>query len=430
MLESSISDLLEVSNVKASATIGKIDIEHNGHPPSAEKLTSLFKVNGYEFSTNPFFGSKRVWPYLIGLALVMAFIGFNKLGWSSAFNITEESPAFLFLIFGLIAGLSTCAALVGGIVLSISDEFAKMQIGEKTLLGETLPHLQFNFGRLVSFTAIGFVFGAVGSQLRFSPIFTAILVVVISLTMFWLGLQMLGVKFAQKIHIGLPKRFTQNITKKDKSAGRLVAFGIGALTVLLPCGFTLTAEGVAILSGSPVRGALIMMMFVLGTMPVLMIIGVTSAKLHENPARAKIFSTIAGIVVLFFAMYNISNQLNVLGINVSALSAKPSQAKEVLQDRDLPPLENGKQVIIMNASAHGYSPNYFKVRAGIPVHWEITDTGTSGCTNAIISFKLFKDQISLTPGETSVKEFTPTMPGRYKFSCWMGMVSGVIEVVK
>jgi plastocyanin domain-containing protein len=83
----------------------------------------------------------------------------------------------------------------------------------------------------------------------------------------------------------------------------------------------------------------------------------------------------------------------------------------------------------MEASASGYKPNYFKVRARVPVRWEITDSGTSGCTNAIISKDLFDGEIKLTPGQTSVKEFTPTKPGKYKFSCWMGMLSGMIEVV-
>jgi len=90
---------------------------------------------------------------------------------------------------------------------------------------------------------------------------------------------------------------------------------------------------------------------------------------------------------------------------------------------------DGKQIVKMNASSSGYSPNYIKVRVGIPVRWEITDTGTSGCTNAIISNNLFQGPINLTPGQVSVKEFTPTKPGKYRFSCWMGMVTGTIEVV-
>ena len=84
----------------------------------------------------------------------------------------------------------------------------------------------------------------------------------------------------------------------------------------------------------------------------------------------------------------------------------------------------------MNASASGYSPNTFTVKAGQKVRWEITDTGTSGCTNAVIARSLFQGPVNLVPGTTSVKEFTaPTTPGTYRFSCWMGMISGTIEVI-
>ena len=69
------------------------------------------------------------------------------------------------------------------------------------------------------------------------------------------------------------------------------------------------------------------------------------------------------------------------------------------------------------------------MKVGVPVRWEITDTGTSGCTNAVVSKSLFDGPINLTPGQVSVKEFTPEKAGKYKFSCWMGMISGVIEVV-
>lgn len=86
------------------------------------------------------------------------------------------------------------------------------------------------------------------------------------------------------------------------------------------------------------------------------------------------------------------------------------------------------QTIKMDASSSGYKPNYFKVKAGIPVRWEITDTGTSGCTKAIIANGLFDGQISLNPGQVSIKEFTPTKAGKYQFSCWMGMITGIIEV--
>jgi plastocyanin domain-containing protein len=85
----------------------------------------------------------------------------------------------------------------------------------------------------------------------------------------------------------------------------------------------------------------------------------------------------------------------------------------------------------MDASSTGYTPNTFTIKAGQPTRMEITDKGTSGCTNAVIARSLFDGVINLVPGTTSTKEFTaPTTLGRYRFSCWMGMISGTIEVVE
>jgi len=136
---------------------------------------------------------------------------------------------------------------------------------------------------------------------------------------------------------------------------------------------------------------------------------------------------------------NINFQLNVLGIaslsdlgivsNAAKNNSAQNKAGSPRDEAGLPSIVNGQQILKMDASSRGYSPNYFKVRVGIPVRWEITDKGTSGCTNAVISKSLFEGEIPLTPGQTSVKEFTPKKAGKYKFSCWMGMISGIIEVV-
>ncbi|MDP2939942.1 MAG: cupredoxin domain-containing protein, partial [Candidatus Omnitrophota bacterium] len=154
-------------------------------------------------------------------------------------------------------------------------------------------------------------------------------------------------------------------------------------------------------------------------------------KFSQKPHLANKFLKVAGVLVLFFAIFNINAQLNVLGFSsFSDIKLKPNnQSSTNNNEEGLPPVIDGKQVVKMDASSSGYRPNYFKVKAGVPVRWEITDTGTSGCTNAIISRGLFAGEIPLTPGQVSIKEFTPEKPGKYKFSCWMGMVSGIIEVV-
>ena len=190
------------------------------------------------------------------------------------------------------------------------------------------------------------------------------------------------------------------------------------------------------ISGNAIQGGLIMLLFALGTLPMLLIIGLSSVKFLQKPHLSEKFLKIAGVLVLFFALYNINFQLNVLGISsLSDLGINSTQSSNTAQntssknEEGLALIVNGKQILKMDASSRGYSPNYFKVKAGIPVRWEITDKGTSGCTNAVISKNLFEGEIPLTPGQTSIKEFTPEKPGKYKFSCWMGMISGIIEAV-
>jgi len=247
------------------------------------------------------------------------------------------------------------------------------------------------------------------------------------------------------------------VANEKNFRGKYMPMVLGALTFFLPCGFTITSQGLALISGSWLQGGLIMLFFALGTTPVLLAIGLSSLKLLGNQVLANRFLRAAGVLVLFFALFNINNQLNVLGMpsfsDLSLASPVISNVDNVDNNAGVgnannnnrqangsgannsagnsqPPLAMGQQVIKMKASSSGYSPNYFKVLAGASIRWEIEDIGTSGCTNAVIARGLFSGDIPLTPGQTSVKEFTaPQKPGKYKFSCWMGMVSGIIEVV-
>lgn len=246
-----------------------------------------------------------------------------------------------------------------------------------------------------------------------------------------LGLQMLGVKALAKYQLRFPKALTRKFSNEENFQGKFGPLLMGALTFFLPCGFTITSQALALSSGSPIQGALIMGLFALGTVPGLLAIGLGSVKLFSNPKMSQQFSIIAGILVLFFAGSNINSQLSVLGVsNIGDVlgAVSTAQSANAGSVTGLVPVEGGKQIIRMDASSTGYSPSRFKVKVGQVVRMEITDTGTSGCTNAVIS-KLWDGQIPLTEGQTSTKEFTPTKAGVYKFSCWMGMVTGTIEVV-
>ncbi|PIT97538.1 hypothetical protein COT77_01035 [Candidatus Berkelbacteria bacterium CG10_big_fil_rev_8_21_14_0_10_41_12] len=282
---------------------------------------------------------------------------------------------------------------------------------------------------------LGGLFGLLGSTFKLSPTTFSILVVIISAVMILLGLQMLGVKALQKFQISAPKGLTRYIADESHFKGKYMPSILGALTFFLPCGFTITAQSLALISGSFWQGSLIMLTFALGTLPMLAVIGFSSVKFLSSAESSAKFLRVAGTIVVFFALFNINSQMNILGLpslndlKVNSAPASSSGQGVAASEGDLPPIVDGKQVVKMEATSLRYTPDTIKVRAEIPVRWEIKDNGTSGCTNAIISKGLFSDSIALTNGQTSVKEFTPSKPGKYKFSCWMGMVSGTIEVV-
>lgn len=434
LIEKKIISIDGVESVDASASKNQVTIEcTDGKKPSTAKLNHIFSSDKYRFfdSNEKIVNEKTNWSdYLnagaIAAVLIFLFIVLNNSGFSGLVNISAKSSLPVFFLFGLLAGCSTCAALVGGIVLSMSKQW-KEQVSEKNPL---VPHLLFNTGRIISFTFLGGVLGILGNRLQLSFSFTSILVFAVSLMMIFLGLQMLGIK---SLIFSFPKFLSRFSSNENNFKGKYAPFLMGAATFLLPCGFTISAEGVALLSGSAVNGALIMLAFVLGTTIPLMLIGLSSVKFFENKTLAANFSRVAGILILFFALFNINNQLNFWGLpsfnSIKIFAAEAGQSLQNNTDNNLPPLENGKQILKMSASSTGYTPNTLKVRAGVPVTWEITDTGTSGCTSAIIARDFLSEPIQLTPGQISTREFTPTQKGTFRFSCWMGMVNGTIEVI-
>jgi len=438
LIEKKLSGLKEIKSVEASAEKGRVLIVYEGEKPSVDRLNSIFRKENYLFFDQDQLmksaGKKEGSGFFViagaALFIIVGFFILKNSGLAGLVSVNSASSLPMFFLLGLLAGVSSCAALVGGLILSMSKQWLQMYSEKNSTLEKLQPHLMFNAGRIVSYAFLGGVIGAIGSKFQISLTFTSILIIAVSVMMFFLALQMMGVKAFRKFQFTMPKFITRRIADETKFQGKYMPFLMGALTFFLPCGFTITAQGLALISGNAVQGALIMLFFALGTLPALLAIGLSAVKFFQKPHSANKFLKVAGVLVLFFALYNINAQLNVLGFS-SLSDIKLNFGKQIPNNNKegLAPIVGGKQILKMDASASGYKPNYFKVLAGVPVKWEIIDKGTSGCTNAIISKELFSGEIALTPGQTSVKEFTPAKPGKYKFSCWMGMVSGIIEVV-
>ncbi len=451
ILEKGIIAQAGVKAVEASSHNSKVVIEYEREYPSKEELNKIFQKDGYSFFNQEIkrkdkslfikrnkdgdivIDRKQLKDSLItfgiALAVIIVFIILHKSGLSALISVSTKSSLPVFFLFGVLAGLSSCAALVGGIVLSMSKQWLEVHEGSDSTFRKLQPHFLFNAGRLISYAVLGALLGAIGSALQLSLTFMSVLIIAVSALMIFLALQMLGIKYFQRFQITSPRFITRYVADESNFKGKYMPLVMGGLTFFLPCGFTITAQGLALASSSVIQGGLIMLFFAVGTLPMLLGIGLSSVKFSQKPHLAKRFLKIAGVLVLFFALFNINAQLNVLGwpslSDISFSSTSANQSGNI----DLPEIVNGKQILKMDALSYKYKPSHLKVMVGIPVRWEITDKGTSGCTNAVMSRGLFDGEIKLTKGKTSIKEFTPEKVGKYKFSCWMGMVSGVIEVV-
>lgn len=317
--------LLQISGVKAvdaSTANGRAVIEYEGEKPGIVSLNNIFQKDNYAFFENPQtlkeeksetgLNSTLV-GFAVAMIIVVGFLLLDRMGISGFFNISSTSSLASFFGFGILAGLSSCAALVGGMVLSLSKQWNELYSPEDPSAKKLQPHILFNLGRILSYGLLGGVLGLIGSRLAFSFTFTAWLVIVISVLMVLLGCQMLGVKALRRFQITLPKGITRKITDEKRFEGRYMPLAMGAATFFIPCGLTITAQTVALLSGSPIQGALIMGFFALGTAPMLLLIGFSSVKLFSKPHISLVFSRVAGFLVLFFALYNIWNQAGLLG---------------------------------------------------------------------------------------------------------------------
>lgn len=416
-----------VNFANATEKEGKVFIKYEGEKPKKEELNDILKENNYFLSDLPFEKSEKKESFLgavlVAFIIIALFFFLQKTGIMEMADFSSQYSLFMVFFLGIVASVSSCMALIGGLILSLSKQWNKAYSETNSFSKKLQPYVLFNFGRLVSYGLFGAVLGGLGNVFNISLGFTSFLVFIVSLLMIFFSLKMLGFEFPDFLKFKKGE-FFRKFTTSERSSVKSHACFLGASTFFLPCGFTITAQGLALISGSALQGFLIMFFFALGTVPALLMLGFSSIKFYQNPQLSLKFSKIAGILVLFFAFYNINSQLVIWGMpNINSFKISVWEKKEEMN------FSEKEQVLKMSVSSFKYKPNYFIVKAGVPVRWEITDEGMSGCTNAIISKDLFEGTIDLVRGGTAIKEFIVEKPGRYVFSCSMGMVSGVIDVI-
>ena len=107
-------------------------------------------------------------------------------------SVSENMGFGAAFLIGLVAAMSTCLAVAGGLLLSVAGKYNE-KYPHLTGWQKFQPHISFNIGRIVSYTFLGGMVGLLGSVLTLSPQMTGILIILSSILMLIIGLQLLHI---------------------------------------------------------------------------------------------------------------------------------------------------------------------------------------------------------------------------------------------
>jgi sulfite exporter TauE/SafE/copper chaperone CopZ len=272
----------------------------------ASVLTEKIKRNGYALSVEKVVENKNndvLWKAIpIGLVFLVLFFLLQKSGILNL-GIGGKTTLATSFIIGLIASVSSCLAVVGGLVLSLSAKISEDN------MSDTRTFLLFHTGRLASFAVLGGTLGLIGNAIGINFTFSAILGIIASVVMLLLGLNLAGV--FSKNTITLPSGIFNFFRKIEHETFTPIIIGFG--TFFLPCGFTQSMQVAALSSGSFGSGFLIMFSFALGTLPMLSLLSFGSASFAHSK-YAPLFFKSAGVIVVGLGLFALLAGLAGLGI--------------------------------------------------------------------------------------------------------------------
>ncbi len=209
------------------------------------------------------------------------------------------------LTIGLL-GSTHCIGMCGGIVGALNAGLPQTHRQSRGM--QTVYHITYNAGRILSYSVAGAIAGLIGAQstrLALDVVLPAGELIG-GLFLIALGLYLAGWNRA----IAWIENLGQYIWKYIQPLGKrflpvkspLHAFGLGLVWGWLPCGLVYSVLALSMLSASPAQGALLMLGFGLGTLPMLLAMGRASEFLRRL-VRKPVIRKLAGVAVIGLGVY-------------------------------------------------------------------------------------------------------------------------------
>lgn len=435
-----VKELKGISSVKVSRKKRTATVEFKA-PASETNIHKAIISCGYgigeEDTTRPFISTDPKEWTTIFFSIVVVAIGaviISRTGLSNLSNsFSLDGNVWVPVLVGLAAGLSTCMALVGGLVLGVSAQYAQAR-PDATAQQKFTPHLFFNASRIVSFMVFGGIVGLFGSVLQLNNVFLGILMILVGIVMGVMGIQLTGIFPRLQSLLALPSFLTSRIgnPSSDDAYHHKNAVILGAVSFFLPCGFTQAMQLYAMSTGSFASGALVMGLFALGTAPGLLGVGGLTAAVSKKVGAT--FFRFVGVVVVAMSLMNITNGYQLSGIHpLSFLPQRVSSATSLVTDSSNETVLHTVFKLPDASVTSGYpdliSPKTFTTKVGKPTTLEVVakDDGV-GCMSTILIPNLADTPRLIKKGQTYRLSFVAKTPGEYPITCAMGVKFGTITV--
>jgi uncharacterized protein len=318
-------------------------------------------------------------------------------------------------VMGLVAGGASCAAVQGGLLAgAVSRCWAATPVAEPLVA----PVGAFLAAKLASHTLLGAILGLLGAAVPLGPRVRAVLLVGAALLMVVFALELAGVNAPRRLVPQPPQACERHVRRSAHSGSTTAPAALGLLTVLVPCGVTLSVELLAVTSGSPWGGAAVMAGFVLGTAPLFVLFGFL-LRLSTRLWQGRL-TVLAGVVVLAVAIWTAVSGLRLggwlPGVGAAAMANSPVVAME----------PDGTQVITLAVRDTAYVPDVVVARAGVPTVLVLRTHDTRGCVRAFVI--VGRDEQRLLPESGEVRiNVGVSGAGTLRYVCGMGMYGGRIE---
>ena len=445
IIERELSPVTGIVEVKASYSAGAVTVSFDESIVSLEEIENILEKSDYfvkkeessvlqaKEKQTPGRSKKAAaktektdYTDIIAVLIIMFAVytianRFGLLNIFNAFPVAKEGMGYgMLFVIGVLTSVH-CVAMCGGICLSQCIPKDQPEGYQPSRFETIRPSLLYNLGRVISYTIIGGIVGAIGSVVSFSGTMKGLVQLAAGVFMVIMGLNMLNIfPGLRKFNPRMPKIFAKKIYAQRIGSSPLY---IGILNGLMPCGPLQAMQLYALSTGSPVKGAVAMFLFSVGTFPLMFLFGALSSFMNKK-FSGKLMK-VSAVLVVVLGMFMFGNGISLSGFSMPILPMTSNQVRAGASN--VATIEDDIQVITTELSPGSYEP--IIVQKGIPVKWIIkAEKGDiNGCNNSIIVPKLGLKK-DLANGD-NVIEFTAEESGAIPYSCWMGMIRSKITVV-